>query len=123
MNIVDPLKPCEITYHECTSKDEVESCKEDIVFEEEELIKKNHMENREIMKEKKHENEQKLFHSMEGNYEKTIEVNNEHKLNVDEQEDDIKHLKEQYDEDDEDEVQEIRAARTPMKKNRPVQCV
>ena len=36
--------------------------------------------------------------------------------------DDIKHLKEHCDIDGEDEVQEITAARTPMKKNRPV-CV
>ena len=49
-------------------------------------------------------------------------MNNELKLNVDEQEDDIKHLKEQCDKDNEDEVQEITAAITPMKKKKPV-CV
>ena len=54
------------------------------------------------------------------NYEKAIKVNNELKLNVDEQQDDIKHLKEQNDIDNEDEVKEITAAITPMKKG---QCV
>ena len=50
-------------------------------------------------------------------------MNNELKLIVDKQQDDIKHLKEQcHDIDDEDEVQEITADSTPMKKNRPV-CV
>ena len=49
---------------------------------------------------------------MEDNYENTIEVNNELKLNVDEQEDDLKHLKEQYDKDEEDKIQEIIASRT-----------
>ena len=39
-------------------------------------------------------------------FEKAIQVNNDLKLNVDEQQDDIKHLKEQCDIDDADEVQE-----------------
>ena len=64
----------------------------------------------------------KVIHSMKVKYEKAIEVNTELKLNVDVQQDDIKHLKEQCDRDDGDEVQEITAARTSMKKNRPV-CV
>ena len=59
---------------------------------------------------------------MEVNYENTIEVNNELKLNVVEQEDELKHLTEQCDIDDEDKVQEITVARSPMKINRPV-CV
>ena len=37
-------------------------------------------------------------------------------LNVDEQQDDIKYLKEECDIDDEDEVQKITAARTPIKR-------
>ena len=45
-------------------------------------------------------------------------MNNDLKLNVDEQQDDIKHLKEQCDIDDEYEVQEITAARNPVKKNK-----
>ena len=49
-------------------------------------------------------------------YERAIEVIYEIKVNVDEQHDDIKHLKEQCDIGDEDEVQEITAARTPIKK-------
>ena len=44
------------------------------------------------------------------NYEKAIEVNNELNLNVDEQQDDIEHLKEQCDIDVKDEVQDITAA-------------
>ena len=48
--------------------------------------------------------------------------NNEPKLNVDEQQDDIKHLKEQFDLDNEDEVQEITAAITPMKKKKAYVC-
>ena len=59
---------------------------------------------------------------MKVNYEKAIEVNIELKLNVEKHPDDIKPLKEQCDIDDEDEVQEITAASTPMKKNKPV-CV
>ena len=73
------------------------------------------MENRETLR--KRENKQKVFHNMKVNYENGIEVNNELKLNVDDQQDDIKHLKEQWDIDDEDEVQKITAARTPMKQN------
>ena len=50
-------------------------------------------------------------------------MNNELKINVDKQQDDIKDLKEQCDMDDEDEVQEITdASNTPMKENLPV-CV
>ena len=49
-------------------------------------------------------------------------MNNELKLNVDKQQHDIKHLKEQCDIDDEDEVKEITAATTPMKKNKHM-CV
>ena len=50
--------------------------------------------------------------------EKSNKVNNELKLNVDEQQDDIKHLKEQCNIDDEDEVQKITAARNPIQKIR-----
>ena len=51
--------------------------------------------------------------------EKAMENNNELRLNVDEQQDD-KTFKVRSDIVDSDEVQEITAARTPMKKNRPV---
>ena len=47
-------------------------------------------------------------------------MNNDPKLNVDEQQHDIKHLKEQCDINDEDEVQEITTARNPIKKNEAV---
>ena len=53
-------------------------------------------------------------------YEKAIEVNNDLKLNVDEQQDDIKQLTEQCDIDGEDDDQDITAARNPMKKNKAV---
>ena len=59
---------------------------------------------------------------MKVNYEKAIEVNNEPKLKVDEQQDDVKHLKEQCAVDDEDEVQEITAARTPPEKEYVCVC-
>ena len=52
------------------------------------------------------------------NYERAIDVNNEFKVNVDKQQDYIKHLKEQC--DDDNEVREITAAKTPMKKKNPV---
>ena len=58
---------------------------------------------------------------MKESSEKAIEVNNEPRVNVDEQQDD-KTFKVKSDIDDSDEVQEITAARTPMKKNEPV-CV
>ena len=49
-------------------------------------------------------------------YEKAIEVNNDLKVNNNQQKDDIKHLKEQCDTDDEDEVKEITAAKNPQEK-------
>ena len=55
---------------------------------------------------------------MKVNNEKAIEENSELKINVNEQNVDMKHLKEKY----EDEVQQIIAARTPIKKNEPV-CI
>ena len=53
--------------------------------------------------------------------EKAIEVNNEPRVNVDEQHDN-KTFKVKSDIDDADKVQEITSARTPMQKNKPV-CV
>ena len=58
---------------------------------------------------------------MKESSEKAMEVNNEPRLNFDEQQDD-KTFKVKSDIDDSDEVQEITAARTPMENNRPV-CV
>ena len=49
-------------------------------------------------------------------------MNNQLKVNVDEQQDDIKHLGEKCNKDDKDKVQEISGAGTPMKKNKSV-CV
>ena len=56
-------------------------------------------------------NKPKVFHNIKVIYEKAIEVNNAIKLNVDEQQDDINHLKEPCDIEDEYEVQEITTAR------------
>ena len=42
---------------------------------------------------KQDENEQKVLHNMKMYNEKAIEVNNELKINVDEQHDDMKHWK------------------------------
>ena len=44
------------------------------------------------MREKKHKIKQKVFHTMKVINEKAIEVNNDLKLNVDNQQDDIKQL-------------------------------
>ena len=55
---------------------------------------------------------------MKVNYWKAIKVNNELKLNVDQQQEDIKHSKELCDIDNEDEVQEISADITIMKKKK-----
>ena len=74
---------------------------------------KKDMKNREIMRE--HGNKQQVFHNKKVNYELDMEVNNEGKSNVEYQQEDIKHLKEQWDIDDEDEVQKITAAKKPMK--------
>ena len=49
---------CKSTCHEWTSKDELKNYKEDIVVEKEELIMKKEMENKEILREKKHKNRQ-----------------------------------------------------------------
>ena len=54
------------------------------------------------------------------NYEKAFEVNKELKLTVDEQQDDIKDLKEQNYIQNKDEVKEITAAINPMKKGHSV---
>ena len=59
---------------------------------------------------------------MKVNYEKTIELNNQLKVNVDEQQDDIKDLGEQCNKDDKDKVQKISGAGTLMKNNESV-CV
>ena len=56
-----------------------------------------------------------FFHTTKVNYDKAIQVNNGLKLNVNVQQVDMKHLKEQYDIDDEDKVQRTTVARTPMK--------
>ena len=77
------------------------------------------MENKETMIEKK--TWILSVHRMKVNYERVIELNNELRVNVDEQQDDTKHLKEQCDLDDDDEVQEITASITPSK--RKPQCV
>ena len=49
--------------------------------------------------------------------EKALEVNSDIKINVDEQQEDIKHLKEQCNMNDDNEVQEITGARNPQKNN------
>ena len=55
---------------------------------------------------------------MKVNYGKAIQVNNELKVNLDEQQEDIKHLKEQCDIENEDEVQDIAAIITIIKKEK-----
>ena len=53
-----------------------------------------------------------FFNTLKVNYDKVIQVNNEFKVNVNDQQVDKKHFKEQCDIDDEDKVQQ-----TTMKKN------
>ena len=55
---------------------------------------------------------------MQFNYENMIEVNNQLKVNVDEQQDDIKDLREQCNKDVKDKVQDITGAGTSIKKNK-----
>ena len=62
------------------------------------------MKNKETMS-KQHEKKQKVFHTMRVNIEKVIEVNNELKINDDEQHIDMKHLQDKCDIYDEDEFQ------------------
>ena len=59
---------------------------------------------------------------MKVNYEKTIDVNNQLTVNVDEKPNDIKDLKEQCGKDYKENVQKISGAGTPTKKNKFV-CV
>ena len=47
---------------------------------------------------------------MKVNYEKTVEMDTQLKVNVDEQQDDIKDLREQCNKDEKDKVQEISGA-------------
>ena len=70
----------------------------------------------------KYESKQNVFHTMKENYDMVIQVNTELKVNIDDQQVDMKHLKEQCDIDDEDKVQKTTVARTPMKKIKSV-CV
>ena len=49
------------------------------------------------------------------NYDRTIQVISELKVNVNDQQVDMKYLKEQCDKDDEDESQKTAVARSPMK--------
>ena len=65
---------------------------------------------------RKNENKQNIFHTMKVNYDKAIQVNNELKVNVDDQQVNMKHLKEQCDIDDEDKVQRTTVASTPHEK-------
>ena len=59
---------------------------------------------------------------MKFHFEKAIEVNNQLKVNVDEQQNDIKDLKEQCNKDEKDKVQIISGAGTLMKNNKSL-CV
>ena len=62
---------------------------------------------------KKYESKLNVFHTIKVNYDMAIQVNIELKLKVNNQQGDMKHLKEQCDIDDEDEVQKTTVARTP----------
>ena len=76
---------CESTCHECSAKDEVENGKEDSFVQKADLIMKKDMGNKEIMREKEN---MKIGSPQYESFEKAIEVDNELRLNVDEQQDD-----------------------------------
>ena len=67
-------------------------CKEDIVVEKEELIMKKDMNNMEIMREKNMKRNKKYSKVRNWIKKRANEVNYDLKLNVDEQQDDIKHV-------------------------------
>ena len=114
MNIVvDALEACEQVRQECPLKGEVENYKEDIDVEKKDSIMKIILENKELMKKKKYENKLNVFHTINVNYHMAIQVNNELKVKVDDQQVDMKHLKEQFDIDDEDKVQKNTEVRIP----------
>ena len=75
------------------------------------------MENKEILRGKK-TNTQKSSSKYESELWKAIQVITEHKLNIYEKQDDIKHLKEECDIDDKNEVQEISAWKHEQKRKR-----
>ena len=86
-DIDDADEACEPIFSECTSQDEVKNYNENIVV-------KKYVENREIRR-KNMEISSPQYESETAN-----KANNELKLLVDEQQDDIKHLKEYCDIDD-----------------------
>ena len=110
-NKVDALEACEQICHECPLKGEVENYKEDIVVEKKDSILKIILENKELMK-KKYQNQQNVFHTIKVNNGMAIQVNNELKKKVDDQQVDTKHLKEKFEIDDEDKVQKTTDVRT-----------
>ena len=65
---------------------------------------------------KKYENKQNIFHTMKVNFNLAIQVKDELKVKFNDQQVNLKHLKEQCDIDDEDEVQKTTVARTPRKR-------
>ena len=81
---------CESTCHECSAKDKLENDIEDSVVEDADLFKKKDMENKKIMREKEN---MKIGSPQYESSEKAIEVDNEFRLNVDEQKDDKKTFK------------------------------
>ena len=70
------------------------------------------------MRRKKHENKQKSIPQYEIYLWEAIEVNNDLKFNVDKQQDDIKHLKEQCDKDDKDEFRKSQPIENPWKRKK-----
>ena len=76
INKVDNIifKVCELTCHECSTKDEVENYKEHRVVEKADLIIKKDREHKEITREKV---------NMKDSFEKAMTVNNEPRLNID----------------------------------------
>ena len=105
---------CESTCHECSAKHKVEKDIEDSVIEDADLFKEKDMEKKKMMREKA--NIKRGSPQYEREFWKGHWSPYELRKNIDEQQDDKKKIKVQWDMDDEDEVKEITAAKNPMKK-------
>ena len=113
---VDKLEAGPSACHECTLKDEVVDDKEALIVQKEALLARKEKENKDMKK--TIENQRKIVHKLKQNYKKSIEENHELKTKVDEQEDNIQHLKEQCGiDDDETQEVEISGARNSMSRN------
>ena len=113
---IDTLEAGASNCRECNLKDEVIRNKNAVIEKKEKEI---NAEGKRITELKKHtESQRKVVNDMKHNYEKAIEEANELRSKSEDQDDIIKHLKEQCGaEDDEEEVEEVPVARNLMNRN------